>query len=540
MVKSKLLFIIILASISALISGCTKEVVPDLTTMYRLLPNTAISSATELTLASDQVGFWTIDTIIEKYDELPQVVHEIAYDLSVDRIKESGMSTHYDMDLDLVNNTIYITDSLTTKLVHANDCLDFYNSEVFQPIYTIPFNMPEVSLTYNNESFVYACSSSLYYPSFNHTIINRPYDSCEELETINYIPINITTTNTLNIDFDQHPDSITQTIKFVETNVSYTRPIEDNQLIVPSEEGEYEITVNCVWNEDNISRYYGHINYMFYMEIDSEPIITITSENTTPGEIVVVKADYLNDDETIMIHSNFADVSGIPLENGHAFGIIPIPCYATPDTYTLTIDLVKDDVIISQTELPFEIYDKEFIVSLLYVTESTAAIKTDDNAAKDQIYFDQARANPIQTPLFAGPFMQPVQGRISTEYGVIRVTNDDYSHSRRHYGLDIANELGTEIAATNSGLVTLSRELIITGNTIIIDHGMGLFSMYYHLDELLIEQDTMVEKGDIIAKMGTTGYSTGSHLHFGMWMDGVYLNPWSFFENDYLTRYISY
>jgi len=538
--KRTLILALLLLSITALFSACTKQESTDRVTSIHIMSNPVIQLLPAITITSDDSAFSSISPLINQYNELPQVVHDMAYDISLDSTMESGQANHYDLDLDLVNHTIYITDGVTIRFASSDLSLDFYMNERFQELLTIPLNLPETKVTYNDAIIDTNYNSNLYYPSFNHTTIESPNESIQDSVSHNYIPIDIAMTNTMKIDFDEIPDSITQTITDLDTELTFTQLVDPNDLIIPTEEGNYEITVSCLWNEDNPSQYYGHVNYVFYMALESDPIISITSENTTPGEIVVVRADYLNDDESIMIHSDFDDVAGIKLENGHAFGIIPTPCYATPDSYVLTVDLLKDDVVISQTELPYDIYEKEFPVALLYVTQSTASIMTNDNAAKDQVYFDQARANPVQTPLFDGPFIQPVEGRITTEYGVIRVTNDDYSNTRRHYGIDIANELGTEVAATNRGLVTLSMELIVTGNTIVIDHGMGLFSLYFHLDELLVDQGSIVEKGDIIAKMGSTGYSTGSHLHFGIWYDGVYLNPWSFFENDYITSYIDY
>ena len=78
----------------------------------------------------------------------------------------------------------------------------------------------------------------------------------------------------------------------------------------------------------------------------------------------------------------------------------------------------------------------------------------------------------------------------------------------------------------------MAKKLITTGNTIVIDHGMGIFTSYFHMSELLVKEGDFVSKRDVIGKMGSTGYSTGSHLHFAIWMDGTFLNPWTFFAKD--------
>lgn len=82
--------------------------------------------------------------------------------------------------------------------------------------------------------------------------------------------------------------------------------------------------------------------------------------------------------------------------------------------------------------------------------------------------------------------------------------------------MDIAAPRGTPIKATNTGKVELAMNLILTGNTIVIDHGLGVFSVYFHCDTLDVKEGQMVERGEEIATVGSTGFSTGPHLHWTM------------------------
>ncbi|PKM94323.1 MAG: hypothetical protein CVU84_12775 [Firmicutes bacterium HGW-Firmicutes-1] len=209
-------------------------------------------------------------------------------------------------------------------------------------------------------------------------------------------------------------------------------------------------------------------------------------------------------------------------------GLIPIYAWSTPGKYQVKATNSQTKLL---TTLDVEILPKAFDVQYLKVAKSTVAIKTTNNSAKDQVYFDAARANPIQEKLWDGAFIQPVKGKITTEYSATRYTNDNPTPSR-HLAIDIANISGTPIMASNNGKVVLAKELIITGNTIVIDHGLGVFTSSFHLSKIQVKEGDFVKKGDIIGKMGSTGYSTGSHLHFAIWKDGTFLNPWTFFEND--------
>lgn len=96
---------------------------------------------------------------------------------------------------------------------------------------------------------------------------------------------------------------------------------------------------------------------------------------------------------------------------------------------------------------------------------------------------------------------------------------------RTHYGMDIGAPKGAYVVAANSGVVTTASYLSSYGNAVIIDHGGGVSTVYAHGSEILTTVGTKVNKGDIIMKVGSTGLSTGPHLHFGVTVNGKYVNP---------------
>jgi murein DD-endopeptidase MepM/ murein hydrolase activator NlpD len=104
--------------------------------------------------------------------------------------------------------------------------------------------------------------------------------------------------------------------------------------------------------------------------------------------------------------------------------------------------------------------------------------------------------------------------------------------SERHSGLDISAPSGTDVFAANSGRINLAMTLTVTGNTIIIDHGMKLFSSYCHMSKLMVKEGELVKKGQLIGKVGSTGFSTGPHLHWGISSYKTYINPWLLLKND--------
>jgi len=146
----------------------------------------------------------------------------------------------------------------------------------------------------------------------------------------------------------------------------------------------------------------------------------------------------------------------------------------------------------------------------------------------DQKKVNEARSRSAETFLFDSPFLKPIEGRLSTPYGYTRYINGKLSST--HNAIDLAAPEGTPIAATNDGVVVLAEELYLTGLTIYIDHGMGLFSQYAHLSELHVSAGDTVKKGDVIGLVGSTGFSTGPHLHFTFWVHNTPANPDLFFD----------
>lgn len=124
---------------------------------------------------------------------------------------------------------------------------------------------------------------------------------------------------------------------------------------------------------------------------------------------------------------------------------------------------------------------------------------------------------------YSGHFMRPAAGRVSMTFGLEEYINGD--ESGKHRGLDFANAAGTPIKASNSGIVRLSEYLPAHGNTVVIDHGQGIYTYYAHMKKLIASVGTRVKKGDVVGQMGATGVATGPHLHFAMSLHNLRVDP---------------
>ena len=132
-----------------------------------------------------------------------------------------------------------------------------------------------------------------------------------------------------------------------------------------------------------------------------------------------------------------------------------------------------------------------------------------------------SKVSPAQ--LWVGNFLTPAATNTSSEFGSQRTYNG--KRQSVHQGLDYRAATGTPIHAINSGKVIIARELYFEGNCVVIDHGQGLLSLYFHLSQFKIKEGDTITKGQLIALSGGTGRVTGPHLHLAVRWQGSYVNP---------------
>lgn len=118
------------------------------------------------------------------------------------------------------------------------------------------------------------------------------------------------------------------------------------------------------------------------------------------------------------------------------------------------------------------------------------------------------------------PFRRPCAGVISSYFGTKRAY-DDGPYTSYHAGIDFRAPTGTPVYAPAAGTVILAEPMLMLGNTVVIDHGWGLLTGYYHLSSIEVQEGQQVASGDLIGKVGNTGLSTGAHLHWEMWVSGT-------------------
>lgn len=287
---------------------------------------------------------------------------------------------------------------------------------------------------------------------------------------------------------------------------------EQLKEFVPLHDGDYIYRVTI-----------GQDSYQFIARCDFPAKITMESNTVILGEALVIYVEYA---EEVSAYTDLDFQPAFFQTENRKMGILPVRYSTQPGIYQLTLTAGEES-------FPYQINvgDREFEVQYLTVDPGTTANTIENEAANlewaEKIEPLKKICDPIK--YWDGPFLQPVEGPITTEFGMIRYTNGSQV-ATRHSGIDIAAGAGTQVSAAGAGRVLFADFLQLTGNTVIIEHGFGVKSWYYHMESLDVKADDWVEQGNPVGKVGSTGFSTGPHLHFCMSVNDVFINPWTAFE----------
>ena len=312
---------------------------------------------------------------------------------------------------------------------------------------------------------------------------------------------------------------------------SHIEVTDENNTVIYSGVGTDNITVkkNGIYHfnvKTDISsihdyRGYGNFEYNFDVEVKTVAKISFSQDKIYQGDLLRVTVDNIFADNSLSVKCAFTPSAIVKKENS-AFFYIPITYYKAEGSYPLSI--MVDDV---SYDVPIVVNPAKFSTVHFTVEESVSS-STVNSAAANKEY--REKIHPLyktrsDQQYWEGSFIKPVtEKRISSTFGQKRFINNSKT-PERHSGIDYAAAEGTAIYAPNRGMVEFAGFLKLSGYTIVIEHGLGLKSYYFHMKGVDVAAGQMVEKGDKIGEVGSTGYSTGPHLHFQVSIDNQPINP---------------
>jgi murein DD-endopeptidase MepM/ murein hydrolase activator NlpD len=210
-------------------------------------------------------------------------------------------------------------------------------------------------------------------------------------------------------------------------------------------------------------------------------------------------------------------------------GLVGIDLQDAPGTYELAVTIKKGEEV---KHLSFNVLvaKEKFAVEHLKLPKDQ--VDLDDKSLarwkKEQEQLRLALAENSALRLWQSHFVEPVNGKRTGIFGSVRIMNGQPRNP--HNGEDIGAPLGTDVAATNDGIVRLTVDHFFSGKGVIVDHGLGFYSMYFHLSEILVKDGDLVKVGQVIGKVGATGRATGPHLHWGVKLNGARVNPYALLD----------
>ncbi len=215
-------------------------------------------------------------------------------------------------------------------------------------------------------------------------------------------------------------------------------------------------------------------------------------------------------------------------DNGSYRALVPVENLLKPGSYAVLAKAGE-----WKEKIPVQVASNNLPVQKIWLDEKTNRLKaTEEEKAKVKRGLRTLSSIKLWSELLS----YPCNGRKSSPFGVKRSYNGA-PVSSYHKGLDIAVPQGTPVKSPARGKVVLtgyeSNRFHVHGNTVIIDHGQGLTSIYMHLHSISVEEGNMVSKGDTIGTVGSTGISTGPHLHWGTYLYGTSVDPELFVRKVY-------
>jgi len=214
--------------------------------------------------------------------------------------------------------------------------------------------------------------------------------------------------------------------------------------------------------------------------------------------------------------------------NGYV-GLIGIDLQDAPGTHELVVQVTDGD---QRRSLSYHVQVRkgQFRVERLKLPKNKVDLDPKGLARwkAEQVQVKQALETDSPVRLWQANFVEPVNGTRTGKFGSVRIMNGKARNP--HNGEDIGAPKGTDVVATNDGTVRLTVDHIFSGKGVFLDHGLGFYSMYFHLSDVLVEEGEVVRAGQIVGKVGATGRATGPHLHWGVKLNGARVNPYALLD----------
>ncbi|MBE6683604.1 MAG: M23 family metallopeptidase [Ruminococcaceae bacterium] len=299
-----------------------------------------------------------------------------------------------------------------------------------------------------------------------------------------------------------------------------------------------DVSFSVNWSGMNGAQASGNAKYKFKIIYDIPATITLSANELTAGDVLVLNATHLNESEEFSLKTalNTASLKFGMTDKSKGVALLPIGLANKSGEYTLEIitgvGSINETIKVNDREstawIPIDVtteqYEEMLSTAKMQEFRDTIAAATSSRPEENHFNFETGKLNrPVgdKVPVFT--FGQTIN------LGTTSADGD--SGERICEGVVYELDAGTSVRSAQSGKVVFSGNLAPTGNTVIVYHGYGIYSYYYHLEELIVQVGYTLNDGEILGKAGTSGFTNGKTvLHYAISIDGVFVDPMWFYN----------
>lgn len=439
-----------------------------------------------------------------------------------------GEDKIYYFSFDYNNKKVYLLKEGYVYEVNQDISNQLYLSDNFNFVY-INATAPKMNLLKGNKIINLTKVYNWTFKKINNSI-KEDIMNCSINENINTIKIE--NPNDYKIDFEILPDDYL--IKLYKDNVVINTGKNFNEVFLGIEnDSKFYVEIEAKWNKKVNKNYYGTQILSFIADLDFSPSLEIISDYICPGDPLLLMINNINNKESVEVKctaSNYETKNNV--YSNRILNIIPISFDCKPGKYELCCAINKGTDNEELIYKSFTVEEKSFKTKKLNLEDKELIMllnKEDVDEYKKIVEIE--RDNFVGYKLWEDKFILPINGDVINDYGDIIKTDKEKSYMRS-IGLGICTNGESVVKASNNGIVVVSEKLSLTGNTVVIDHGMGIYTSYYNLGSLNVFKNMRVNKGDIIGSSSNTMFFGEKQLYFELSLKNNSINPYSFFTNE--------
>ena len=256
----------------------------------------------------------------------------------------------------------------------------------------------------------------------------------------------------------------------------------------------------------------------------STPVFISSNEVKNANTVLITLDEKDISEPKLTFDKHNIDFFKHPSKNDSYYALVPISYYKKTRDYRVIISYIKNEKKVFKG-IPLKVIDGKYKSEVINVSKGKVSLskKNKERTKKEYSSAMKIYRTTSKELLTKGKYEAPLNSKITSSFGKKRVYNGIFKSY--HSGTDYKAAVGTPIKAVNDGIVSIAQDRFYAGNSIVINHGQGIYSCYFHLSKMNFKPGDRVKKGEIIGLSGNTGRVTGPHLHFAFRVHSAIVDP---------------